>query len=63
MKSVLKWLSGFDYHRVTACFIVIVCAIMTAYALYRVGTFLSYKSIEHYIEKKIVQMVREEALR
>jgi hypothetical protein len=44
---------------VASCLVIV----MTFYGIFRMGTWLTYKSIEGHIEKKISEMVSADALR
>jgi hypothetical protein len=59
---MIDWISQYDRRVFIVVAAMTLAVVMAGYGLFRMGAYLTYKSIEGHIEKKITMMVSPEAL-
>lgn len=60
---MIDWISQYDRRVFIVVVAMTLAVVMAGYGLFRIGAYLTYKSIEGHIEKKISTMVSGDALR
>jgi hypothetical protein len=59
---MIDWIGQYDRRLFIVVAAMTLAVVITGYGLFRMGAYLTYKSIEGHIEKKITMMVTAEAL-
>jgi hypothetical protein len=63
MRAIIDYFRQYDRTCAIVWIAIMLSALITFYAVFRIGAWLTYKSIEGHIEKKVTVMVSAEALK